>query len=106
MINGKFEVIDSHCHVYPAKIASAAVGATDAFYGVKSEFDGSVETLLNQMQESGVDRAIIQSVATTPHQVASINRFIAQTVSENPDVFTGLGTLQGGFWICQQSELR
>ncbi len=93
MIKGKFYVIDSHCHVYPQKIASAAVSATDAFYGIKSEFNGTVGMLVDQMKKSGVDHALIQSVATTPKQVASINNFIAETVRNSGGKFTGLGTL-------------
>lgn len=92
MLKEKYYVIDAHCHVYPAKIAAAAVSATDAFYGVTSYHDGSTDALRREMLAAGVDHAIIQSVATTPHQVGSINRFIAETVKANP-CFTGLGTL-------------
>lgn len=88
-----FKVIDAHCHVYPDKIAAAAVGATDRFYGVTSAFGGSTLELLAQCNETGVDHAVIQSVATTPKQVSSINNFIAKTVSEANGKFTGLGTL-------------
>lgn len=88
-----FKVIDSHCHVYPEKIAAAAVGATDKFYDTVSAFDGSTSALLSQCSKEGVDHAVIQSVATTPKQVSSINRFIAKTVEENEGKFTGLGTL-------------
>ena len=93
MIAQKYYAIDSHCHVYPQKIAAAAVGATDAFYGVTSCFDGSTDTLLSQMSKTGVDHALIQSVATTPKQVKSINNFIAETVKNAGGAFTGLGTL-------------
>lgn len=93
MLLGKYEVIDSHCHVYPEKIAAAAIGATDAFYSVKSHFDGSDKTLKEQMKQSGVDRCIVQSVATTSKQVKSINNFIANTVNEANGLFVGLGTL-------------
>ncbi len=86
------KAIDAHCHVYPDKIAAAAVGATDRFYGVTSHFDGSVGTLLSQCKDTGIDHAIVQSVATTPKQVSSINNFIAKTVAENTGL-TGLGTL-------------
>lgn len=92
MLKEKYYVIDAHCHVYPAKIAAAAVSATDAFYGVTSCLNGSTEALLRQMADTGVDHALIQSVATTPKQVGNINRFIAETVKAST-CFTGLGTL-------------
>ena len=38
-------VIDSHCHIYPPKIAAKAVAGTDHFYGSHSVLDGSAETL-------------------------------------------------------------
>ena len=93
MLSEKFYVIDAHCHVYPATIAAKAVAGTDAFYGVKSVYDGTVETLLDKEIAAGVDHFVIQSVATTPKQVNSINEFIARTVAEGEGRFTGLGTL-------------
>ena len=90
---GTYKVMDAHCHVYPAAIASKAVGGTDAFYGVVSAHDGTVETLIQKEMAIGVDHCVIQSVATTPKQVKSINEFIARTVAEGEGRFTGLGTL-------------
>lgn len=92
MINGYY-VIDSHCHIYPEKIASKAVAGTDKFYDAKSVGYGTVQDLLNRGEEAGIDFFIVQSVATTPHQVKSINDFIAGSVSENPEKLLGLGTL-------------
>ncbi|MBQ8533859.1 MAG: amidohydrolase [Clostridia bacterium] len=93
MINGKFKVIDSHCHIYPEKIAGKAVPATDRFYDVTSYCDGTVGMLLEEGQKAGIDHFLVQSVATTPHQVKSINEFIAQSVRESDGKMTGLGTL-------------
>lgn len=87
-----FTVIDAHCHIYPEKIAARAVGGTDAFYGVVSAHDGTVAQLL-ETAAAGIDRFIVQSVATTPHQVASINEFIAAAVAASDGVMIGLGTL-------------
>ena len=92
MING-YKVMDAHCHVYPAAIAAKAVGGTDAFYGVVSAHDGTVETLMEKEMAIGVDHCVIQSVATTPKQVGSINEFIARTVAAGEGRFIGLGTL-------------
>lgn len=93
MIDGKYFAIDAHCHIYPEKIVEKAVGATDAFYGVKSACYGTVEDLIYQGDKAGIDKFIVQSVATTPKQVASINEFIAREVAAHPDRLIGLGTL-------------
>lgn len=86
-------IIDAHCHVYPDKIAEKASQATGSFYSLNMEFDGKVSTLLEAGENAGIDKFIIQSVATTPKQVRSINNFIADTVKKYPDKTFGLGTL-------------
>ncbi len=88
-----YYVIDSHCHIYPEKIAAKAVGATDNFYGVTSHGKGTVAHLMERCREIGVDHAIVQSVATTPKQVKSINEFISKEVADSNGFLTGLGTL-------------
>ncbi len=92
MLNG-FKVIDAHCHIYPEKIAEKAVAGTDRFYDTVAKCKGTVSDLFYEGDRAGVDRFIVQSVATTPKQVGSINEFIAAEVSENPERLTGLGTL-------------
>ncbi len=92
MKNG-FQIIDSHCHIYPEKIAAKAVAGTDTFYGTVAKCDGTAGSLLKINEEIGIDHTLVQSVATTPKQVSSINRFIADTVAQSDGRFTGLGTL-------------
>ena len=77
-MKNNYFVIDSHCHIYPDKIAVAATGHTDKFYDVTAKHDGRVSTLFGLKEKSGVDHFIVQSVATTPKQVRSINEFIAR----------------------------
>lgn len=93
MIDNKFTVIDSHCHIYPEKISEPAVKSTGNFYNMTPLGDGTVNSLLKMSQTAGIDRFVVQSVATTPHQVKSINNFIAQEVAAHPDKLIGLGTL-------------
>ena len=89
----KYGIIDSHCHVYPDKIAQKASDSTSEFYHMPSRLDGKISTLLERGTNAGIAHFVIQSVATTPKQVSGINRFIAESVAENPEKFTGLGTL-------------
>lgn len=89
----KYRIIDSHCHVYPDKIAQKASDATATFYELPPSLDGRISTLLEHGERAGIEHFIVQSVATTPKQVSSINNFIARAVAESGGRFTGLGTL-------------
>ena len=89
-----YHIIDAHCHVYPAQIARKAADATGRFYdGLPTTCDGTVAALLEEGARSGIGHFIVQSVATKPEQVRSINQFIAHEVAQHPGVLTGLGTL-------------
>ena len=92
MVNN-YQVIDAHCHIYPDKIALKAVAGTDSFYGGHSFADGTVGSLVKVGEDAGIDRYVVQSVATTPHQVEKINEFIAESVANSNGKFIGLGTL-------------
>ncbi|MCR5160660.1 MAG: amidohydrolase family protein [Lachnospiraceae bacterium] len=88
-------IIDSHCHIYPAKVADRAVGAVDSFYGglPVEPFDGTTGTLLLKGKAAGITQFVVHSVATTPGQVPAINRFIAEEVKQSDGAFIGLGAL-------------
>ncbi len=89
-----YGIIDSHCHIYPEAIVSKAVTAIESFYDNRYKgFDGSASTMLENGKKSGVERYVVFSVATTPHQVHSINSFIADCVKNSDGVFIGLGAL-------------
>lgn len=88
-----YPIIDCHCHVYPEKIAKQAVEGISNFYSMPMAYYGSCDELISSGNEIGVGHYIIFSVATTPHQVSSINGFIAKTVEENKDIMSGFGTL-------------
>ena len=89
----KYRIIDSHCHIYPDKIAEKASANTGHFYDLPALLDGKISTLLEHGKAAGIEHFIVQSVATTPKQVSSINNFIAESVSASEGHFTGLGTL-------------
>lgn len=88
-----FPIIDSHCHVYPDKIASKAVEGIGKFYDLSMYYDGRCSTLIEYGSKIGVKHYVIFSVATTPHQVHSINSFIAETVKASGGLMSGLGAL-------------
>ena len=88
-----YKIIDSHCHIYPDKIAEKAAAGTGHFYGLPPYLDGRISTLLEHGTAAGIDHFIVQSVATPPKQVSSITHFIAEAVEKSNGKFTGLGTL-------------
>ncbi len=89
----KYKIIDAHCHIYPDKIAQKASDSTGNFYDIPSLLDGKISTLLEKGATANIEHFIVQSVATTPKQVSSINNFIADSVANSNGKFTGLGTL-------------
>ncbi len=89
----KYRIIDAHCHIYPDKIAEKASLSTGKFYDITMKYDGKVSTLTEVGERGGIDHFIVQSVATKPEQVSSINRFIAESVKISGGRMTGLGTL-------------
>ncbi len=88
-------IIDAHCHIYPDAISRRAVDAVDRFYdGLPGDhYDGTVETLLKEGKKNGVTHFVVHSVATSPHQVDHINRFISDAMAASGGAFIGLGTL-------------
>ncbi len=91
-------IIDAHAHIFPDKIAEKATDGISAFYeGMKMDSRGSLGELLKKGGEAGVDRFIVQSVATVPEQVTSINNFIAECVKRYPDKLIGFGALHPDF---------
>ena len=72
------EIIDTHCHIYPSKIAEKAVQAISDFYSIPMAHDGLVGTLKRSGSEIGVTKYVVHSLATTAHQVSRINDFILQ----------------------------
>ncbi len=90
-------IIDAHAHIYPEKIADRAVKGIEDFYNMHVDYNGTVSQLIKAGGEAGVSRFIVQSVATVPGQVQSINNFIAKCVEEYPDKLIGFGALHPDF---------
>ena len=87
------KIFDAHCHIFPEKIASKASVNIGKFYDLHMDFDGSIKTLMELYSKVGVDKCLVQSVATSPAQVQSINNFISESVKEYPDMFVGFCSL-------------
>ncbi|MDE5859082.1 MAG: TatD family hydrolase, partial [Oscillospiraceae bacterium] len=87
-------IIDAHAHIFPKKIAEKAVEGIGSFYSnLKMNLDGTAETLISSGAAAGVGKFIVQSVATVPQQVESINNFISRSVKTYPDKFIGFAAI-------------
>ncbi len=85
-------IIDAHCHIYPPRVAAKAVAMTGDFYESSAAGTGTVEDLLALGGAAGTDAYVVQSVASAPHHVSSINHFIAAEMAAEPRL-CGLGTI-------------
>ena len=93
-MKNNFKIIDSHCHIYPDKIAVKASQNISEFYdGMQIQYDGTLECLIKHGTQAGVDHFVVQAVATAPAQITSINQFVAETVNASNNRITGLGAL-------------
>ncbi|MDE6679217.1 MAG: amidohydrolase family protein [Ruminococcus sp.] len=90
-IYSKYEIIDSHAHIFPEKIAENATVNIGAFYDLHMESCGISKKLIESGSKIGVAKYLVCSTATTPHQISSINAFIANECRQN-NCFFGLGT--------------
>ncbi|MBR7116799.1 MAG: amidohydrolase family protein [Clostridia bacterium] len=87
------EIIDAHAHIYPEKIAAKATSTIGVFYDIEMEMPaGTAERLIEDGTRAGISRYVVHSVATTAHQVRSINDFIKREVDAHPE-FIGFITL-------------
>ena len=90
-------IIDAHAHIFPDKIADKAAEGIGGFYNITAKYDGTLGTLLEQGSAAGVDKFLVQSVATVPEQVRSINNYISECVSRYPDRLIGFGAMHPDF---------
>lgn len=79
------KIFDTHVHIFPDAIAQKAANAIGKFYeNFHMECDGRLETAIRVTEAAGVTRFCAHSVATTPHQVDSINAFVMNAWRQYP----------------------
>ena len=87
------EIINAHAHIYPEKIAKKATDTIGVFYDIEMEMPaGTAERLIEDGARAGVSRYVVHSVATTAHQVRSINEYLLSECQKHPE-FIGFITL-------------
>ena len=87
----EYEIIDAHAHIFPDKIAENATVNIGRFYDLPMDSCGMSSRLAESGSKVGVSGYLVCSTATKPHQIGSINEFIAEECRKYPE-FIGFGT--------------
>ena len=93
MLNGKYKVIDTHCHVYPDPIAEKATHNVDARYDMHSVHTGELSDLLRVMDEDEIDHCVICYCATHLRHLKMTNELTARNVELGGGRVSGLGSM-------------
>ena len=73
-------IIDTHTHVYPAKIAAKAAENLGHFYEFTVQESGTLETLEACCRDCGIGGFVLLSVVTNPAHTATVNAAAAENV--------------------------
>lgn len=95
-------VIDFHTHAFPDELAGRAIPALEkeaieAGSEVKAFHDGTVKGLLASMDEAGIEKSVICSIATRPEQFDPILSWSREIASERIIPFPSLHPEDGDF---------
>ncbi len=83
-------IIDFHTHCFPDDLAPKAVTSFRANTGLKMYSDGTSSGLTQAARVAGIDRSVVQPIATKPGQTEKINRWALAIQS---DTLICFGTL-------------
>ena len=80
-------VIDFHTHCFPEKIAGKAIERLSfASGGLVPYTDGTLQGLKKSMEQNGVYKAVVLSIATNAGQQTSVNDFAA-SINNKKDIY-------------------
>lgn len=71
-------IIDFHTHIFPDKIAERTIALLSEKGSMTAFSNGTVDGLVSEMKNAGVDISITLPVMTSPSQFDSVNRFAAE----------------------------
>ncbi|MBN1444569.1 MAG: amidohydrolase [Candidatus Omnitrophica bacterium] len=75
-------IIDFHTHAFPDALAEKAVKLLEAEGGIPARLDGTIASLLKSMDECGIEKSVVCSIATKPSQFEPIMRWSAEIKSD------------------------
>ncbi len=75
-------IIDVHTHAFPDKVAENAIPRLEKEGNIKAKLDGTLSGLLRSMDEAGIEKSVVASIATKPEQFTNIAEWSAGIASE------------------------
>ena len=87
-------IIDVHTHIFPDNIATRAVSTLAKAANIDPNTDGTATDTLRVMDDAGVDKAVLVSVATKREQMRTINDFLK---TKECDRFIPFGAIYPAF---------
>lgn len=99
------KLVDFHTHIYPDAIAKKATESIEAFYSMKAENVGTVQSLLDVSRKNGIVLSVVLPVAVKPAGVFAINNFASQMQSEHKE-FYAFGTIHAGMESIEEEAAR
>ena len=82
-------IIDFHTHTFPDKIAARTIAYLTEKGGIQPYREGTLSSLTDNMQRSGIDYSVVLPVVTAPKQEKTINRVSAENNGKNHVFFAG-----------------
>lgn len=82
-------IIDFHTHTFPDAIAEKTIAYLTKKGGIQPYRAGTLASLIENMQQCGVNYSVVLPVATLPKQVPTINRVSAENNGKNNVFFAG-----------------
>ncbi len=68
-------IIDFHTHAFPDALAEKAIPLLEKNGNISSCGNGTVSSLVQKMDEDGIDVSVVLSIATKPEQETNVNNF-------------------------------
>lgn len=82
-------IIDFHTHTFPDKVAPKIIAYLSEKGGIPAHTEGTLSALRSSQKRAGIDYSVILPVATTLHQVESINRLAANENGKDGIIYAG-----------------
>ena len=97
-------IVDFHTHVFPDKIAKSTIEYLADLGQIPPFSDGTINGLLEKMEDAGVDISIVLPVMTNPKQFDTVNSFAAEINKEFADKKRRLISFAGIHPDCEAIE--